>query len=284
MHYCASPAEHGHAVRSVLPMSSPGSAGDVGAVGASPLPGDPGEGAAGNPDPDRRLVIDGNKAWAAAAEVRKRWLGQVLARRTAPREVVRFVAEQLLAMPEPLRLGLAAAPARSLFAEIAGQDAARALEGCGSYPAARLPLLMLAPLVVAYEGEMYGADASRRGTWRTDRYAPCPRADAGRYLVFLASLGYPLSMIEQAVADSVPYTGDTPAEPVPGQPADTIPGDGGGEYDAPETAGEAATPGAPGDGSTVDAGDPGPAGDGPDRIGDIHPEGPGEISAAPEGA
>ena len=39
------------------------------------------------PDPARRLVIEGNKAWKAAAEVRKRWLADVLfARRTAPRE------------------------------------------------------------------------------------------------------------------------------------------------------------------------------------------------------
>ena len=62
------------------------------------------------PDPGRRLVIEGNKAWAAAGEVRRRWLPQLFARRAAPREVARFVAGQLLTMPEPLRLGLAAAP------------------------------------------------------------------------------------------------------------------------------------------------------------------------------
>ena len=44
------------------------------------------------PDPGRRLVIEGNKAWAAAAEVRRRWLPQLFARRAAPREVARFVA------------------------------------------------------------------------------------------------------------------------------------------------------------------------------------------------
>ena len=77
---------------------------------------------------------------------------------------------------------------------------------------ARLPLLMLAPIAVAYEGEMTGADATRRATWRTDRYSPCPRKDAGRYLAFLASLGYQPSAIEQAVADGVPYTGDDPTD------------------------------------------------------------------------
>jgi hypothetical protein len=49
-----------------------------------------------------------------------------------------------------------------------------------------------------------------RNTWRTDRYAPCSRAQAGHYLAFLASLGYELSAIEQAVADGTPYTGETP--------------------------------------------------------------------------
>lgn len=51
-----------------------------------------------------------------------------------------------------------------------------------------------------------------RNTWRTGRYSPCPRAEAGRYLAFLASLGYELSAIEQAVADEGPYTGETPPE------------------------------------------------------------------------
>ena len=54
-----------------------------------------------------------------------------------------------------------------------------------------------------------------RNTWRTDRYSPCPRRDAGGYLAFLASVGYQLSVIEQAVADGVPYTGDAPADRFP---------------------------------------------------------------------
>jgi hypothetical protein len=48
-----------------------------------------------------------------------------------------------------------------------------------------------------------------KNTWRTDRYSPCPRNEAGRYLNFLAGLGYQLSGIEQAVADGTPYTGET---------------------------------------------------------------------------
>lgn len=177
--------------------------------------------------------------------MRKRWLRQLLARRSAPAEVARFVARQLLTMPEPLRLGLAAAHARALFADVAGHDAGAVMEGCGTCPPSRLPLLMLAPVVVAYEGEMCGADASRRGTWRADRYSPCPRVDAGRYLAFLASVGYPLAVIEQAVADGVPYTGDTPAGLDLAGPAAT--GTDGGEHalDGPDHAGsgEPADPG-----------------------------------------
>ena len=48
---------------------------------------------------------------------------QLFARRAAPREAARFVAGQLLTMPEPLRCGLAAAPGRPLFTEVTGQPA-----------------------------------------------------------------------------------------------------------------------------------------------------------------
>jgi len=215
VHYCAAPAEHGHTVRTFGPPPAGGN--DAGGAdpdaAAAPRPDDP----AGDtpPDPDRRLVIEGNKAWAAAGEVRRRWLPQLFARRAAPREVARFVARQLLTMPEPLRLGLAAAPASPLFTDVTGLHADQAADGCDTCPAVRLPLLMLAPIATAYEGAMSGTEAAR-STWRADRYSPCPRPDAGRYLAFLASIGYQLTVIEQAVADGVPYTGDTPPEPIPG--------------------------------------------------------------------
>jgi len=61
-----------------------------------------------------------------------------------------------------------------------------------------------------------------KNTWRLDRYSPCP--EAGRYLAFLASIGYQLSAIEQAVASGIPYTGDTP----PGDPLPADSGDAGG--------------------------------------------------------
>jgi ParB family transcriptional regulator, chromosome partitioning protein len=216
VHYCASPDENGHTSRS---YASP-PAGPLGGVAApaaggaeqGPLPAPSAE-----PDPDRRLVIEGNRAWAAATTVRHRWLAsEFFARRSAPREAARFAARQLLAMPVPLHRGLVTAPARQLFEEITRQDAAAWLEICDTTTPARVPLLILAPMVTAYELAM--TEAEGRNTWRTDRYSPCPREDAAAYLKFLAAAGYELSAIEQAVADGVPYTGDEPG-PLPPEPA-----------------------------------------------------------------
>jgi ParB family chromosome partitioning protein len=73
VHYCTNPAEHGHSVRTLLLRT--GSAGDAGAAGPD-AEADPSEDSPANPD--RRLVIEGNKAWKAAGEVRKRWLATEL--------------------------------------------------------------------------------------------------------------------------------------------------------------------------------------------------------------
>jgi ParB family chromosome partitioning protein len=141
--------------------------------------------------------------------VRKRWLADALfARRSAPREVAAFVARQLLTMPEPLRTGLMIAPGRVGFSEITRQNAGAWLEICDTAAASRLPLLMLTPIATTYEYAM--TDGLGRATWRTD--STCPRTEAGRYLSFLASLGYHLAPIEQAVADGLPYNGDDPED------------------------------------------------------------------------
>ena len=209
------------------------------------------------PDPSRRLVIEGNKAWQAAAEVRKRWLADVLfARRSAPREAAQFVARQLLSMPEPLRTGLAIASGRLSFSEITRQDASRWLEICDTTAAARLPLLMLAPIAVTYEYAMTQGEG--RNTWRTDnRYSPCPRTQAGHYLAFLASVGYQLTPIERAVADGVPWTGDTPAEDSLPADDDSTGADGPGTAEEPDAGGQPGASGAaPADGQLEEATQP----------------------------
>ena len=218
VHYCADPAAYGHTFLHGDPETSSNAAGAVGTPGPAGGP-DPGP-----PDDARRLVIQGNKAWKAAAQVRKRWLATSLfPRRTVPREAAQFVARQLLTMPDPLRSGLAGAHSRVLFTEITGQPAGKWEEACDTAAAARLPLLMLAPIVTAYEQTM--TEGEGKNTWRPDRYSPCPRQEAGHYLAFLASLGYQLSDIEQAVAGGASYAGDTADHPDPAGPA-TASGDG----------------------------------------------------------
>jgi hypothetical protein len=82
------------------------------------------------------------------------------------------------------------------------------LEGCDTATAGRLSVLSLAPVITAYEHAM--TEGEGRNTWRSDRrHSPCPRDAAGVYLAFLASLGYRLSRIEQALVDDIPYTGET---------------------------------------------------------------------------
>src|ERR1017187_8106622 len=77
LHYCTGPEQNGHTVQTFGPPRGSG-----GTVMPEALPDDPP--ADSPPDPGRRLVIDGNKAWRAAGEVRKRWLAQLFARRPPP--------------------------------------------------------------------------------------------------------------------------------------------------------------------------------------------------------
>jgi ParB family chromosome partitioning protein len=272
VHYCTSPDDHGHIPVSQITGQQPdgtASASDAGGMAPCgsqvPPPEEP-------PNHARRLVIEGNKAWDAAGQVRKRWLAEVLfARRSAPREAAAFVARQLLTMPEPLRTSLTIAPGRASFGEVTRQNASAWLEICDTAPASRLPLLMLAPIAVTYEYAM--TESLGRATWRTDHtYSPCPRTEAGRYLAFLASLGYQLAPIEQAVADGVPYTGDHPGDQLPGGDAD---GRTGGEPTATRQPDSGATGPAMGPAGT------GPAGTG---SGDAEPGNAALEDAEPEGA
>jgi ParB family transcriptional regulator, chromosome partitioning protein len=173
VHYCTSPDEHGHVVRDVL--LRPPATDSSGTAAPDVLPDPPAD---YPPDPDRKLVIEGNKAWKATSEVRKRWLAsELFVRRTAPREAAPFVARQLLLMPDPLRSGMAGSPSRLLFSEITGRSAASWLEICETTPAARLPLLMLATIVTAYEQAMTEGEepAGITGTCAHPVRSPCKR-------------------------------------------------------------------------------------------------------------
>jgi hypothetical protein len=116
-------------------------------------------------------------------------------------------------------------PARSrVLAGGGGPPAATATgEVCGTVAAGRLPLLMLAPTATAYEQAM--AEGEGKNTWRSDRYSPCPRQEAGSYFAFMASTGCRLSDIEQAVANGAPYIGDMPSSDALAPATSEEPGD-----------------------------------------------------------
>lgn len=206
--YCTDPARHGHMV------AGTDTAGPSGPAAAVPdaLPG-PASGT------ERKIVIEGNKAWEAAGKVRQAWLEEFLARKTAPKNVAgtiaRFVTEQLVTMPEPLRRALGGIRHSGMFAAFGGPTADTVAKS--TLPG--LWMIALAPIAAAYEREITG-DGERRHTWREDKYSPCSREDAGAWLRFVAEIGakhgYEPSPIERAVADGVPYRGDDPADVLTG--------------------------------------------------------------------
>lgn len=238
--YCTDPDSYGHdRLYPVVASSAPAAesrSGDAAVL----------SGTGTSPDPDRRLVIEGNRAWAAAAKVRQRWLTVFLAGqgRRSTTVIARFVAGQLITMPHPLHQALPGIARLPIYGELGGQ-APGAAETAGL---PRLWVLALAPIAAAYEDQMTG-DGEKKATWRTDRYAPCLRKDAGTWLRFCAQLGHQLTPVEQAVADGVPYLGDSQPETEadltgtleaddagPGDPADT--GQDAGSIPAPGEAAE----------------------------------------------
>jgi hypothetical protein len=201
VHFCADPAANGHESRfgtAAADSTAPGGSDEHPVLPlADPQPEPPG-------GLGMKFVIDGNRAWLSAAKVRLDFLHALFTRNTASREISMFIASQFLDMPGPLRSKLTIAPHRDLFAELTGNLTPDKLD---RWTTGKLPMLSLALIVTSYE-EQLGGDSGKL-TWREDKFSPCGKADAGTYLRFLASLGYELSPIEQAIADGVPYTGDT---------------------------------------------------------------------------
>ncbi|MEU7916723.1 hypothetical protein [Microbispora bryophytorum] len=192
--YCTSPEQHGYA-----PPETPSAPGAPAVGSAAP--------ARAN-EPERKLVIEGNRAWKASATVRQEWVAGLLARATAPKPVMAWVARQLVEMPTPLRDKLTGARHTALWAKLIGNiDAA----STAAVRPGRLPLLALAPIAVAYEHQMTVPDSARY-IWRHDRTGAVSRSDARAYLSLLVELGYQPTPIEQAIIDGLPYRGDAPAE------------------------------------------------------------------------
>jgi ParB family chromosome partitioning protein len=217
--YCLDPGRYGHvrALQRPIPAAATGGAGsvpDAGSAGGGDAQ-DRSPGGSPTTGPDRKLVIEGNRAWGSAASVRHRWLAEFLSRKAPPADtaalVAQFVTGQMLTMPQPLRQALAHIHGRQMYRVLGGP----APDAAGTAAQPRLWLLALAPIAASYEDQMTGS-GEQRSTWRTERYSPCPRAHAGTWLRFLAQAGHQLSPIEQAIADGVPYQGDTPGDSLDG--------------------------------------------------------------------
>lgn len=202
--YCLDPVKYGHVFVDTGTTSPP-----------KPLAVAAPGGRDAKPSANRKIVVEGNKAWEAAGTVRQQWLVDFLARSTPPKNVAaviaRFVTEQLVTMPEPLCRALGSARHSRMFQSFGNPSSDTVAKS--TQPG--LWMIALAPIATAFEREITG-DGERRNTWRQDKYSPCTRQDVGAWLRFLAEIGakhgYEPSPIEKAVAEGTPYLGDNPAQ------------------------------------------------------------------------
>ncbi|UNZ18207.1 ParB N-terminal domain-containing protein [Streptomyces sp. 891-h] len=157
----------------------------------------------------RAAVKRGNVDWDASEDLRRKWITDLIKRRTLPKNttnaLIKHVNEALIGgtwgVSDDLNkegtteilaafLGLSAKQAedRSRFAEHIAKDPRRA------------PQLQFAAIAAVRE------KCANRSAWRTDdQHAPWTRKPTARWFKVLESLGYPLTPIEKAVADDEPY-------------------------------------------------------------------------------
>lgn len=157
----------------------------------------------------RAAVKKGNIDWDASEALRRKWITDLIKRRNLPKNatnaLIGHVNEALLSgtwgisddlnkegtteiLAAFLGLNTQQAKDRSRFAEHAAKDPRRA------------PQLQFAAIAAVRE------KCANRSAWRTDdQHAPWTRKPTARWFKVLESLGYPLTPIEQSVADDEPY-------------------------------------------------------------------------------
>jgi ParB family chromosome partitioning protein len=170
----------------------------------------------------RRRVIDNNKAWTSAETVRREWLAELLAKKTAPKGAAVYVAAELGQGAHALRRGMETGNA--LACELLGLAAPSGggyysgrvnplAEAARNVSGARATMLSLAFVLAAYEA------GTHRGNWRNADPA------AQQYLAQLREWGYPLSEVEQLAldpdTDHTSTDGDPEGDTGPGEPIDT---------------------------------------------------------------
>jgi ParB family chromosome partitioning protein len=203
--WCVDPDQYGHTSRY---DSTPGSSAGGGARQPGPM--------TEKEKAQRRRVVANNKAWDSATVVRRKWLREFLARKSAPKDAAGYIAATLVAGSHDVRKAMEAA--HPTACELLGLPAPQgyysgtpspllgALEGAGT---ARLTMVSLAVLLGAAE------EGTSRNSWRS------PTGETRRYFTQLATWGYPLAPVEQLVNN--PDADTDPDENADGERADDGP-------------------------------------------------------------
>ncbi|MYX77641.1 ParB N-terminal domain-containing protein [Streptomyces sp. SID3915] len=190
--YCSTPGLYGHTV----PEGSSGSSGTKTAAEVET------ERAA------RAAVKKGNIDWDAAEALRRKWITDLIKRRNLPKAttntLIGHVNNALLNGSWGLD-ELVKKPTTEILAAFLGLSTEQAKDR-GSFAGhvakdpRRAPQLQFAAIAAVRE------KCANRSAWRTDsQHAPWTREPTGRWFQVLASLGYPLTPIEQSVVDGEPY-------------------------------------------------------------------------------
>ncbi len=162
---CTDPVAYGHRSRWEVPQTER----------AEPTQEERAEAAA-----ERRRVVANNKAWRSAEAVRREWLTVFCTRKSAPKGAARFLAESLLRADYCLSRAL---ERRHSFALETFGTAVTCLAGASD---SRAQMAGLNLVLAAYE-----ADTGTH-SWRS-----VVQESTARYLAYLASQGYELSLVER---------------------------------------------------------------------------------------
>ncbi|MFC7928619.1 ParB N-terminal domain-containing protein [Streptomyces cinereoruber] len=191
--YCSAPGLYGHTV----PESASGDSGTKTAAQKEA------ERAA------RAAVKKGNIDWDAAEAVRRKWITDLIKRRNLPKSTVNaligHVNEALLSGTWGVSDDLNKDATSQILATFLGLNAQQAknrtnFSGHAAKDPRRAPQLQFAAIAAVRE------KCANRSAWRTDdQHAPWTRKPTASWFKVLESLGYPLTPIEQAVADEEPY-------------------------------------------------------------------------------
>ncbi|MFZ3552110.1 ParB N-terminal domain-containing protein [Streptomyces sp. 4.24] len=182
--YCSNPALFGHE-----PAAAPAAMGKPSAA-------------------ERRSIVEGNKDWDTAEEIRREWLAALFGRARRAKAVTdrmtQITAGVLLAGGEVLTRRSAHPSTRARLCQWLGLP--QFTSGQGRAAAVTKAPVNAATYAFASVAAAYEQHAVRTA-WRTDgdHAEAAIRAEVSEYLSWLVDLGYQPAAIEQAVIDRVPY-------------------------------------------------------------------------------